>query len=149
MRDQFHHHNTDMARKPSLSIEALVALGPEKLAQLVLDEAGRSPSFRRLADAALAGAKGPDAVAKLIDRRLAALEKARGFIEWDKVRAFRDDLHATVATIAGELAQGSVAMAIDRLLGSSPRMRPCSNVSMIPRVISRGFIIMRSRPRII
>ena len=116
MRDQFHHHNTDMARKPSLSIEALVALDPEKLAQLVLDEAGRSPSFRRLANAALAGAQGPDAVAKLIDRRLAALEKARGFIEWDKVRAFRGDLHATVTTIVGELAQGSVVMAIDRLL---------------------------------
>ena len=105
-----------MARKPSLSIEALAALGPEKLARLVFDEAGHSSSFRKLANAALAGAKGPGAVAKLIDRRLAALEKARSFIDWDKARAFRDDLHATVATITGELAQGSSAMAIDRLL---------------------------------
>lgn len=105
-----------MARKPSLPIATLVALGPEKLAHLILDEAGRSPSFRKLANAALAGAKGPDAVAKLIDRRLAALEKARNFIDWDKARAFRDDLRATVATITGELVQGSPGMAIDRLL---------------------------------
>jgi hypothetical protein len=116
MRGQFRRRDADMARKPLLTIGALVALGPEKLAQLVLDEARRSPPFRKLANAALAGAKGPDAVAKLIDRRLAALEKARGFIEWDKARASRFDLRATVATITGELAQGSAVMAIDRLL---------------------------------
>lgn len=116
MRGQFRRRDADMARKPLLTIEALVALGPEKLAQLVLDEARRSPPFRKLANAALAGTKGPDAVAKLIDRRLAALEKARGFIEWDKAQAFRDDLRAIVATITGELAHGSTVMAIDRLL---------------------------------
>lgn len=65
-----------MARKPALSIEALTALGAAKLARLVLDEAQRSAPFRRLVSAALAGQKGPDAIAGIVDRRLSALEKS-------------------------------------------------------------------------
>lgn len=105
-----------MTRKPALSLQSLVALGPEKLAQLVLDEAGRNTAFRKLANAALAALKGPEAVARLVDRRLGALEKARSFVEWDKARSFRDDLRATVATVTGELASASAIMAAERLL---------------------------------
>ncbi|MFS8036659.1 DUF6880 family protein [Xanthobacter sp. AM11] len=105
-----------MARKPALSIETLTALGAEKLARLVLDEAERSAPFRKVVSAALAGQKGPDAIARIVDRCLGALETARGFIDWDKARAFRDDLAATVTVIANELADASPAMAFDRLL---------------------------------
>lgn len=105
-----------MARKPALSIETLVGLGAEKLAHLILDETERSASFRRQVSVALAGQKGPGAIVRIIDRRLGALEKARGFIEWEKARSFRADLAATVATISSELAEASPMMAIDRLL---------------------------------
>jgi len=105
-----------MARKPALSVETLRALGIEKLARLVLDEAENSAAFRKRVSAALAGLKGPDAIAKIVDRRLAALEKARGFIDWDRARAFRDDLAANLAVMAEELGEASPAMAIDRLL---------------------------------
>jgi hypothetical protein len=105
-----------MARKSSLSTEALAALGAEKLAQLLLNEAERNAPFRKIVKAALAGTKGPEAIAKLIDRRLAALEKARSFIDWQKERAFREDLAATVRTIVDELGAASPAMAIERLL---------------------------------
>jgi hypothetical protein len=105
-----------MARKPVLNPDSLAQLGLAKLTRLVLDEAARSAPFRKLVMAALAGTKGPDAVAKLIDRRLGALEKARGFIDWDRARAFRDDLAATRATIVGELGEAAPGMAIERLL---------------------------------
>ncbi|HEV7251903.1 MAG TPA: hypothetical protein VGN97_02215 [Mesorhizobium sp.] len=105
-----------MARKPVLNIDALTALGPEKLARLVLDEAGRSAPFRKVVNAALAGAKGPEAVAKQIDRRLSALERARSFVDWQKERAFRHDLEATLRTILDELGRASPELAIDRLL---------------------------------
>ena len=105
-----------MARKPSLNIDVLVTLGPERLARLVLDGAENSPPFRKLVNAALAAAKGPDAVAKLVDRRLAALERARSFIDWEKARTFEADLAATVKSIVDELAPASPSMAIDRLL---------------------------------
>src|SRR5687768_13051282 len=105
-----------MARKSSLNVEKLSELGVERLARLVAEEAARSAPFRKLVNAALAATKGPDAVAKLIDKRLSALERARSFIEWEKVKAFEEDLSATVGSIVGELAPVSPEMAIDRLL---------------------------------
>ena len=65
-----------MARKSALSVENLSALGAEKLAELVLDEAQANAGFKRRVNAALAGQSGPDAIAKLIDRRLSGLERA-------------------------------------------------------------------------
>src|ERR687886_336259 len=92
-----------MARKATLTQEALAALGAEKLAKLVLAEAERNAAFRKLVRASLAGARGPEAIAALVDRRLAALERARGFIGWEKRKVFAADLEATRATITDEL----------------------------------------------
>ncbi len=105
-----------MARKPALSTDKLKDLGPDKLAQLVLEEAERNAGFRRQVKAALAGKTGPEAIAKLIDRRLAGLERAKSFVDWDRARAFRDDLRSLTGTIASELGPASPALAIDRLL---------------------------------
>lgn len=105
-----------MARKPTMTLETLTALGAGKLAQLALDEAERNPAFRKLVKAAVAGQKGPEEVGKIVDRRLAALEKARSFIDWQKERAFRDDLAAIVAVMSSELGPAAPAMAIQRLL---------------------------------
>ena len=81
-----------MARKPALSTDKLKDLGADKLAQLVLEEAERNAGFRRQVKAALAGKSGPEAIARLIDRRLSGLARAKSFIEWDKALAFADDL---------------------------------------------------------
>ena len=105
-----------MARKTSISVDTLAPLGVEKLAQVILDEAEINPSFRKRVTAALAGAKGPESVAKLIDRRLAALEKARAMVAWDKERALAVDLGATVDTIVRELGPLSPMQAFERLL---------------------------------
>ena len=92
-----------MAVKSRLNEEVLAKLGVTKLAELVLSEAQHAPAFRRRVTAALAAIKGPDAVAAIIDRRLAALERARGFIEWEHAKTFANDLRATVTTITEEL----------------------------------------------
>lgn len=105
-----------MARRAALTNEALVALGAEKLAKLVLDEAGRNAPFKKLVMAALAGANGPKAVAAVIDRRLSGLERARGFVDWEKRNAFAADLRATLATITDELGPADPAAAVDRLV---------------------------------
>ena len=102
-----------MARKPLLNPDVLEALGAEKLSQLVLDEAGRNAPSRKIVNAALAAAKGPEAVARQIDRRLLALEKAKAFIDWQKERTFRQDLDATVRTNVGELGSASPALGLD------------------------------------
>lgn len=105
-----------MARAPALSSEKLVALGAERLAQLVLDGVARDPAFKRLVTAALAGTKGPQAVAALVEKRLAGLERARGFVEWDKVKAFAADLDATVKTVVDDIGPADAGLATTILL---------------------------------
>lgn len=112
----FQSRDLPMARKPALSTDKLKDLGSDKLAQLVLDEAERNAGFRRQVKAALAGKTGPEAIAKLIDRRLSGLKRARSFIEWDKARAFGDDLRSLNDTIVSELGPAAPGLAIDRLL---------------------------------
>lgn len=96
--------------------ERLAALGPDGLIRLILGETGQNPGFKKRVSAALAGLQGPDAVAALVDRRLAALEKARGFIDWRKTRTFAADLDAMLATIVSDLKPLDPGMALDRLL---------------------------------
>lgn len=105
-----------MARKPVLSTDKLKDLGVDKLVQLVLEEAERNAGFRRQIKTALAGKSGPEAMAKLIDRRLSGLTRATSFIEWDKTRAFADDLRSLTHTLASELGAAAPGLAIDRLL---------------------------------
>jgi Family of unknown function (DUF6880) len=105
-----------MAAKPRLTEEALTKLGPEKLAQLVCDEANRNASFRRRVSAAIAAGRGPEAVAAVADRRLAALERARGVIDWESTKSFAADLQATIAVIVKELGRLDPDTAIDRLI---------------------------------
>ena len=105
-----------MTRKTAITVEALAALGARKLADLVLAEARDNAAFRKRANAALAGVQGGDAVAALIDRRLAALEKARSPVDWRKEREFAADLKATVETIAGELRALDSSLALRRLV---------------------------------
>jgi hypothetical protein len=105
-----------MAHKPALNEEALAKLGQEKLAGLVAGEAARNPAFRKLVTAALAAAKGPKAVAAIVDKRLAGLDRGKSFVDWDKAKAFTADLAATLAAITRELAEMDPDAAAGRLI---------------------------------
>jgi hypothetical protein len=96
-----------MARQPALNEEALVKLGSEKLTRLVIGEAKRNATFRKLVAAALAA---------IIDKRLAGLDRAKAFVDWEKAKAFTADIAATLATITGELASADRDAAVDRLV---------------------------------
>jgi hypothetical protein len=104
------------ARKTTPSPETLTELGLERLIRLVLDETARNPTFKKLVTAAVAGLQGPEAVAALIDRRLTALERGQGYIDWQKQRTFAADLDAMLTTVVSELAALDPASALDRLL---------------------------------
>lgn len=98
------------------SPETLAGLSRERLIALILEEVGQSAAFKKRVTAALAALQGPDTVAAVIDRRLAALEKARGFIDWQKRKAFAADLDATVTTMLADLRPLDAGMALDRLM---------------------------------
>ncbi len=105
-----------MRRTPPLSREALIGLGADRLAELALDEAETNAAFKKLLTAALAATAGPQAVAAIVDKRLAALEKATGAIGSGRVRAFVEDLSATLKIIVGDLAKADVDGAAARLV---------------------------------
>ena len=104
------------SRSTTPTRESLAALSQERLIALVLEEVGQSAAFKKRVSAALAALQGPDTVAAMIDRRLSALEKARGYIDWQKRRAFAADLDATLATILADLKPLDAGLALDRLL---------------------------------
>ncbi|GEL41400.1 hypothetical protein MEX01_19910 [Methylorubrum extorquens] len=104
------------SRSTTPTAENLAALSQERLIALILQEVGQSAPFKKRVSAAIAALQGPDRVAALIDRRLSALEKARGYIDWQKRRAFVADLDATLATIISDLKPLDAGMALDRLL---------------------------------
>jgi hypothetical protein len=118
-----------MARTPTLTVETLAALGADKLALLAFNEAETNPAFRKLLNAALTARGGAGAVAKLIDRRLSALDRARAMVAWEKEREFAKELGATVETILGELAPLDPAAGFERLLRFVVSVRPTHFVS--------------------
>jgi hypothetical protein len=125
-----------MARTPPLSREALIGLGADRLAELALDEAETSAAFKKLLIAALAATVGPEAVAAIVDKRLAALEKARGAIGSARVRAFVDDLSATLKIIVGDLAKADAEGAAARLvqlMGAADRTRARKRIRLRDR----------------
>ncbi|RBP14349.1 hypothetical protein DFR50_109102 [Roseiarcus fermentans] len=105
-----------MARDAPPSLDQLIGLGARRLAELALDEAGSNAAFRQRLAAAIAAARGPAAVAAIVDRRLAALEKGRSTIAAARRRAFVEDLSATLKIIADDLAGADPASAVERLL---------------------------------
>lgn len=105
-----------MARKPALSHESLASLGADKLAALLMEEVKGNAALKKRLTAAIAGGDGAEAVAKVIDRRLSALERARAMVAWEKERALAQDLGALVASITGELAPLDSWRAVERLV---------------------------------
>jgi hypothetical protein len=76
------------SRSTTPTADSLAALSQERLIALLLEEVGQRAAF----------------------------EKARGYIDWQKRRAFAADLDATLATILSDLKPLDAGMALDRLL---------------------------------
>src|SRR3954470_17201055 len=82
-----------MASKKTLNQDNLAALGPERLATILIDvAAGNAEIKRRLRLELAAQAGGGDALAAEVGKRLPALRAARSFVDWQKRREFLKDL---------------------------------------------------------
>lgn len=93
------------ARRRVLSAEALEELGLRKLAELLMGLAERDPAVARSLRLELAGSDGPGRLAAEVEKRLRTLQRARSFVEWDKVRPLAHELDGLRQTIAGALAE--------------------------------------------
>ena len=103
------------AKSRKLTAEVLIALGPERLAQLILGQAETDPLFARAARMALAAKEDVASLAHEIDKRLKTIRRSRGLIDWDKVRPLARELDQFRQSIFGPLADQSPPLAIEQM----------------------------------
>lgn len=96
--------NKAAPRSRALSAEALEQLGAPQLAELLMAQAKEDAALARTLRLALAGTDGSGRLATEVEKRLRTIGRARGFIEWDKVRPLARELDRLRETIAGPLA---------------------------------------------
>ena len=81
-----------MAAKTTLNAKNLEALGAARLAELLLELAAGNAAAKRKLRLELAGEASPQLLAQEVRKRLVSIGKAKSFIDWQKRKAFVDDL---------------------------------------------------------
>jgi hypothetical protein len=106
----------DMARTTiEITQEALVALGVERLATMLMEHAVRDGSLARKLKLALAASAGEDSLAKALAQRIRALARDDRFIEWNEASSFAHEIDQIRAAIVDDLAPRAPPMAADLL----------------------------------
>ena len=104
-----------MISTKTLNAKNLEALGSKRLAALLLEVATGDAAIKRRLRLALAGEAGPADAAREIAKRLATVSKARGFIDWHKVKPLAADLAAQHGAIMNLVAPHDPGAALDLL----------------------------------
>ena len=81
-----------MASKKTLNAKNLEALGPQRLAQLLIEVSTGDAATKRRLRLELAGAEGPGEVAREIRKRLTTIGRSRSFVDWHNRSALARDL---------------------------------------------------------
>lgn len=102
-----------MASKKTVNLENLMALGPERLAAILVELADGDAKVKRRLRLELAAQTGGDTIAAEISKRLTALRSARSFIDWQKRRDFVRDLDMQRTMIVDRVAQTRADLALD------------------------------------
>ena len=104
-----------MPRASALNAKVLLALGPERLVELLLELAEGDPAIKRQLKLAVAtGSSAQDAAAQL-RQRLATIQRARTFLEREQRKAMVKELTGQLEAITGPIAKGEPAIALELL----------------------------------
>lgn len=104
-----------MARKTALSAKSLEALGPERLAQLLMDISKGKPALKRQLRMALAASKGGKTLITSVRKRIGELGRSHSFIDWNKAKAFTAEIEDLRRIIFEDVGKDHPADAIDLL----------------------------------
>jgi hypothetical protein len=102
--------------RKALNAANLEALGPERLAAILLAVADDLPATKRRLRLELAAKAGAGDLAAEIEKHLDAVAAARGKINWRKLKPLRQELDLTRSMIAVRLAETSPGPAVRLLL---------------------------------
>jgi hypothetical protein len=101
--------------KKTLNFENLINLGAETLADLLLEISTGNAAIKRRIRLELTHALGPKELGQEVRKRLATIKRAKGFVDWDKRKAFIADLQTQLDMITDKIAQGDPALAFELL----------------------------------
>lgn len=104
-----------MARKTALSAKSLEALGPERLAQLLMDISKGKHALKRQLPMALAASKGGKTLMTSVRKRLGELGRSQSFIDWNKAKAFTAEIEDLRCMIFEDVGKDHPADALDLL----------------------------------
>ena len=104
-----------MAKAKTLNLANLEALGAKRLAELLLELSTGSAVAKRQLRLALAGGIGSAEAAREVARRLAAITRAKTFIDWRKVKEVAVDLERQHRAILDMVAPADPREAFDLL----------------------------------
>lgn len=101
-----------------LTVENLVALGAERLAELLFAQAEQDKIFARTLKMALAASDDLAALADEIEKRLKTIGQSRSFIDWNRTGPLARELDQLQQSIAGSLGRMAPGLA-DRAMRRS------------------------------
>jgi len=102
-----------VSRKKALTPETLEALGPAKLASLLMDLAEADSDVEKRLRLALAAAEGPEAVAKQVRKRFSALRRSTRFLDWHQTRPLARELDDLTQVITDDIAPAAPELALE------------------------------------
>jgi len=104
-----------MASKTTLNAKNLQALGPKRLAELLLELTKGNTAAKQRLRLELAAKQGGGEVAREVRKRLSQIARARGFVDWQKIGTLVKDLETQRAAIVEQVAKTDPNEALDLL----------------------------------
>ena len=101
------------ASKKTVTLDNLMALGPERLAAILVELADGNAEVKRRLRLELVAQTGGNIIAAEIGKRLATLRSARSFIDWQRRRDFVRDLDLQRAMIVDRVTPSRADLALD------------------------------------
>lgn len=116
-----------MAARKIVTAKNLVALGAERLADILFGLAEDDRDIKRRLRLELAEQAGGDDLASEIGKRLASIKKASSFIDWQKRKEFERDLDLQREMITERVARTRPDLALDLMWRFMALMEPVIN----------------------
>jgi hypothetical protein len=105
-----------MARQTvKLTHTALVELGPDRLASLLIEHASADKSLEKKLKLSLAANQGSDTLLSALAKRIQGVRQGSKFIEWNEAAGFADELDQIRTSIIDDLAPKALRSAADLL----------------------------------
>ncbi len=104
-----------MASRSQLTVETLTKLGAKRLAEILIDEAGRNRQLKQAVHMALAAETGSAELAHQVRKRFATLARSEAFVHSEKAKELRFELEQLKFAIVETIGAGNPKVAVELL----------------------------------